>query len=199
MKWKEVSAAELGVWLEIVLYMGADSSPAVNDYWKCDGLNPVHPICEYMGQTQFEEMKRYFQISSPYLSKIPPTGRQLCHSTVDVMLEQLRKSSQQDRMPSTHISLDEYMMTATRWSPDAYMMPPKPIEQGFKFHCLADHSFICNFHPTSNQAGPDPVPSTNGLTATGEVVYHLLQQIPSTMHWIVYPDNIYTTVTLMER
>jgi len=77
-KWKEVSASELGVWLGIVLYMGVYSSPAVKDYRRHDGLNSTHPICEYMGQTQFEEIKRYLHVSSPDLSKIAPTGKRLC-------------------------------------------------------------------------------------------------------------------------
>jgi len=198
-KWKEVSASELGLWLGIVLYMGVHSSPAVRDYGRHNGLNPTHPICEYMGQTRFEEIKRYFHVSSPDLPKIAPTGRRLCHSKVDLILDQLRKSSHQYRMPSTHVSLDECMIRATGRSPDTYKMPSKPIEQGFTFHCLADHGYTWDFHPTSNHAGPDPVPSTDGLTATGEVVYHLLRKLPSTMYFIVYLDNYYTTVPLLGR
>jgi len=179
--------------------MGVHSSPALKDNWKHDGLNPTNPICEYMGQTQFEEIKRYFHVSPPELPKIAPTGRRLRHSKVNVILEQLRKRLQQYRMRSTHISLDECMMRATGRSPDTYKMPSKPIEQGFKFHCLADHGYIWDFHPTSNQAGTDPVRSTDGLTATGDVVYHLLQKLPGTMYWIFYLDNFYTTVPLLGR
>jgi len=98
-KWKEVFASELGVWLGIVLYMGVHSCPAVKDYWRHDGLNPTHPICEYMGQTQFEEIKRYFHVSSPDLPKIAPTGRRRWHRKVNVILEQLYKCSQQYWMP----------------------------------------------------------------------------------------------------
>ena len=54
-------------------------------------------------------------------------------------------------------------------------MPSKTIGQGFKFHCLADHGYIWDFHPTSNHSGPDPVPAVDGLAATGEVVYYLLR------------------------
>ena len=149
-KWKEVSVSELGVWLGIVLDMGVHSSPAVRDYWRHNGMHPTHPICKYMGQTQFEEIEMYFHLSSPDLPNTAPTGRRLWHRKVDLILDQLRKSSQQYRMPSTHVSLDECMMRATGRSPDTYKMPSKPIEQGFKFHCLADHGFIWDFHPTSN-------------------------------------------------
>ena len=74
-KWMEVSASELGVWLGIVLYMGVHSSPAVRDYWRHNGLNPTHHVCEYMGQTRFQQIKRYCHVSSPDLPKIAPTGR----------------------------------------------------------------------------------------------------------------------------
>jgi hypothetical protein len=89
-KWKDVSASELGVWLGIVLYMGVHSSPAVRDYLRHNGLNPTHPICEYMGQIQFEEINRYFHVSTSDLPKIAPTGRRPWHSKVDRMLDQLQ-------------------------------------------------------------------------------------------------------------
>jgi len=76
-KWKEVSASELEYWLEIVSYMRVYSSPAVEDYWRHDGLNPAQPICEYMGQIQFQEIQRYFHVSFPDLQKIAPTRSRL--------------------------------------------------------------------------------------------------------------------------
>jgi len=127
-RWKEVSVSELGVWLGIVLYMGVHSSPAVRDYWRHNGLNPTHPISKYMDQIRFKEIKWYFHVFSPDLPKIAPTGRRLWHSKVDLILDQLRKSSQQYCMPSTHISLHKYMMRATGRSPDTYKMPSKPIK-----------------------------------------------------------------------
>jgi hypothetical protein len=45
--------------------MGVHCSPAIADYWKRDGLNPKHPIAEWMSQTRFEQIKRYFHVSSP--------------------------------------------------------------------------------------------------------------------------------------
>ena len=47
---------------------------------------------------------------------------------------------------------------------------PPPLCIAFKFHCLANHGYIWDFHPTSNQAGPDPAPPIEGLIATGGVV-----------------------------
>ena len=33
-----------------------------------------------------------------------------------------------------------------RVAPRRLQMPNKPMEQGFQFHCLADHGNICSFH-----------------------------------------------------
>ena len=137
-KWKEVSTPELSIWLGIVVHMGVHNSPAVRDYWRQDGLNPAHPISVHMGQTRFEEIKRYFHLSPPDRPKETPLGRRLWHSKVDEVLDQLRESSQRNRVPSSHIAVDECMMRATGRSPDTYKMPSKPVERGFKFHCLAD-------------------------------------------------------------
>ena len=38
---------------------------------------------------------------------------------------------------------------------------PKPIGEGFKFHCLADQD-IWDFQPTTSHSGPDPVPAVDG-------------------------------------
>ena len=188
-QWKEVVLEDISCWLGIVLYMGVHSSPSVADYWKHDGLNPAHPIAQFMSQTRFEQIKQYFHVSSPKLELVTPTGRRLWHAKVDPVLEQLRKSSKAYRMPSTNVAVDEAMIRCTGRSQDTYKMPSKSIEQGFKFHCLADHGYVWDFLPTSNQAGPNPVPSIEGITPTGEIVYHLLGQLPQPMYWVAYLDN----------
>ncbi|KAF8242122.1 hypothetical protein K440DRAFT_566444, partial [Wilcoxina mikolae CBS 423.85] len=160
--WKEISASEVGIWLEIVLYMGVHDSLAVRDYLRHDRLNPTHPICEYMSQARFEQIKRYFHVFSPDILTIAPTGRQLWYNKINIILDQLWDSSQRHHIPSTHISLYECLMRATGVSPDMYKMASKPIEQGFKFHSLADYRYIWDDHPISIQAGPNPVLSTDG-------------------------------------
>lgn len=198
--WKEVTPDELAAWIGIVVYMGVHSSPATRDYWKHDGLNPIHPICDYMSQTRFEQIKRYFHVAPPDAPlNDSTTGKRLWHSKVDPALEQLRTSSKAYRVISTHLALDECMMRATGRSADTYKMPSKPIEHGFKFHVVADHGYVWDFHPTSNKEGPDPVPHIDGLTATGEVVYHLLGKLPNSNYWIVYLDNFYTSLPLLGR
>ena len=64
-EWEEVAPEELGLWLGIVLYMGVCSAPAVKDYWSHDSLTAIHPIRDYMSQTRFEQIKRYYHVAAP--------------------------------------------------------------------------------------------------------------------------------------
>ena len=81
-EWKELLVGELRVWLGIIVYMGVHCSPAVKDYWKHDGLNPTHPIRDYMGLTRFEEIKRHFHVTPPDAPRESATGRRLWHNKV---------------------------------------------------------------------------------------------------------------------
>ena len=129
----EVSTPELSIWFGMVVYMGVPYSPSVRDYWRQDGLNPAHPISEHMGQTRFEEMKRYFHLSPLNRPKETPLGRRLWCSKVDDVLDQLHESSQRYRVPSSHIAVDECMMRATERSPDTYKMPSGLLNRALSF------------------------------------------------------------------
>ena len=115
------------MWLGIVLYMGVCSAPAVKDYWSHNSLTAIHPIRDYMSQTRFEQIKRYYHVAAPDAPTHTATGRRLWHSKVNPLLDQLRYSSQHYRMPSTHIAMDECMIRATGRSQDTYKIPSKPI------------------------------------------------------------------------
>ena len=81
-----------------------------------------------MSQTRFEKIKRYYHEAASDAPIHTATGRRLWHSKTDLLLVQLRYSSQPYRMPSTHIPIDECMMRATGQSQDTYKMPSKPIQ-----------------------------------------------------------------------
>ena len=60
--WKESTPDELAAWIGIVVYMGVHRFPTTRDYWKHDGLNSTLPICDYMSQKRFEQIKRYIYV-----------------------------------------------------------------------------------------------------------------------------------------
>ena len=102
------------------------------------------------------------------------------------------------------------MIRCTGRSADTVKMPNKPIELGFKFHCLANRGYIIDFVPTSNTSKLDPVPSVPGFSPTSNCLYHLTQQVltlPSLhkipgstpLAWNLYVDNYYTNHSLFRK
>ena len=192
-------ASEFGAWIGLAIYMGVATVPALSDYLKHDGIYPFHHISEFMSQMRFKQIKRYYHIASPDAPDIAPEGRRLWHSKVDPIFKQLTISSQSYHTPSTNVAVDEYLIRCTGRSMDTYKMCSKPIEQGFKFHCLADHGYMWDFLPTPNQAGPDPVPSIEGLSDTGSIVYQLLNTLSCTpiewSTWMVFTHQFHCLQT----
>ena len=149
--WTPIGKRELMCWLGILVHMGLVRLPAVSDFWRGehDTLWPHHDFCQYMGQTSFEEIKRYFHISAPDAPKTSPEGYRLWHTMVNLLLNVLCPSSQQYHIPQSNVTLDEAMMRFLGRSVDICKMPGKPIEVGYKFYCLADREYVWNFWPHS--------------------------------------------------
>ena len=62
--WKAVTRQDINRWSGIII-MGVHNPPAMAEYWRKDSLNRTHPTCEYMSQTQFEQIRRYLQDVAP--------------------------------------------------------------------------------------------------------------------------------------
>lgn len=131
------------------------------------------------------------------------TGRRLWHQKVDPLLNQLRLASNRYRVPSSNVSIDEAMIQQTGRSADTYKLPRKPIPQGFKFHCLADHGYVYDFHPTSNKSGADPLhepedDTSSSLSETSKVVLDLAKRLPyKQLAFNISLDNYYTSIPLL--
>jgi hypothetical protein len=147
-------------------------------YWMKDGVylpKDALPAAAYLGKTRFQEIRRFFHMS-PYNSLTEtPEGLPCWHSKVDIVLEQLRFFSQQYRVPSSNVTIDEAMILFTGMSIYIAKMPNKPISQGYKFSCRAEKGYVWEIHPSSNAVGGDPVDVESHLLLladTGKMIHH---------------------------
>jgi hypothetical protein len=84
-------------------------------------------------------------------------------------------------VPGSNVTLDEAMILFTGRSIHITKMPNKPISQGYKFCCMAEKSYIWEFHPSSNAVGGDPV----------DVESRLLQwKDGSPLDWMFSPEAL---------
>lgn len=159
-RWKPVMIQELRCWFGVLIYMGLVREPAVSDYWRGeqDILWPHPDICDYMSQTRFKDLKRYFHVADIDAPKFTsgPTPWRLWHGKVDPLLQQLWHASQAFRLPQSNVTIDEAMMCFLGCSVDTCKMPGKPIEIGYKFHCMVDCRYVWDFWPQSRKDSYDP-------------------------------------------
>lgn len=108
-RWYNTSAAELQVFLALVLYMGIWQSPQYTDYWAKTYKWPQHGIGKYMSKFRFEQIKRYFHVSAPYES-LP---RAEWYQKVEPLSDNLSFKFQRFMTPVSNIAVDEMMVRFT--------------------------------------------------------------------------------------
>ena len=64
---------------------------------------------------------------------------------VDPLLEAVHQASSKYYTPQTNVSIDEAMIRFCGRSRDTFKMPNKPIGEGYKAFCLADHGYLFDF------------------------------------------------------
>lgn len=198
--WKDTTSRDIKCWLGIVIYMRVVGLPAVRDYWSTDGLLPSHDICNYMSLTRWEDIKGYLHIASPDAATHDPTGKKLWHQKIDPLLNQVRYAAQCYRIPSSNIAIDEAIIRCTGRYSDTYKTPFKPIPQGLKFHCAADHGYIFDFHATSNKYGPDAFSESTiseHLSDTNSLILEMMSRLPNHHSFNLYMDNYYTNLPIV--
>jgi hypothetical protein len=170
-------------------------------YLPKDGLPPA----AYLGKTRFQEIRRFFHVS-PYNSPTEtPEGLPCWHSKVDILLEQLRFFLQQYSGPGSNVTIDEPMILFTGRSMYITKMLNQPINQGYKFFCMAEKGYVWEFHPSLNAVGGDPVDVESRLlqlTDTGKMVHHLtrrLHQRHQKLSFNVYMHNFFKTQPLLAK
>ena len=80
-----------------------------------------------MSQTYFGQIKKYYHMAAPDTPTYAATGHNLWHSKVVPLLDQLCYNSQYYQMPSTHTTIDEYIIRATERFQHTYKMASKSI------------------------------------------------------------------------
>lgn len=68
--WRDTSAGELMIWIGLVIYMGVFRQRQPCDIWRRDSEFPIYTISSFMPRARWEQLKRYFHISSPAIDNV---------------------------------------------------------------------------------------------------------------------------------
>jgi hypothetical protein len=200
-EWHDLNAAELRVFIGVIIYMGVHIEPETTLYWNSDlTKGPLHTIPSHISLTRFQQLKRYLHISCTETDKskgFNEPNNKIWWYKLEPLASRIQASFRRYYSPSTSISIDELMVRCFGRSNHTYKMPNKPIKQGYKIYGIADHGYIYSWIWSSRVFGLEEIPIIETLTNTGSLVRALVSTLPRTS-MTIYMDNYFTSVPLFE-
>ena len=201
--WKPVTLRELYAFIAVQVYMGIHTETDIEDYWNTHPSKPLHPaIAKHIGKTRFEQIDRYFHISTPK----PPSQNETTFEKIEPLSNHLLERCLQLYKAPTDLAVDEVMVRFTGRSHDVVKLPGKPIPEGFKIWCIASEGFIIQwmFHTKKKQKGPIGLDmqwtkKPYSLSKTEAVVLTLAQKVhfQGGNNYIIWLDNLFTTTKVL--
>lgn len=196
--WKETNAAELCIWIGLIIYMGVFTRGGpTSELWSRSGEFPYHCISRFRSLNRFEQIKRYLHIGKQDTYKLP------CEEffeKLNPLASKLRENWKKAITPSAFLSLDEMMIRFTGRSSHTYLIRNKPIPVGYKLHALCDAGYCWTWIWDSPVLeAPPPPEKADGmeLSDTANQVLALALQLPWQTQWQqfqIFMDNAYTSI-----
>ena len=216
--WHQTCAAELKVFVGILVYMGLHKSYAEHVYWRTDiSQGPLHTCALHMSLNRYQAIKRYIHIAPVDPTNTNTPGYESLTeeeewNTPDELLEKiwwykieplasvLRNACRRLYTPFTDVSIDELMIRCYGRSRHTYKMPDKPIPQGYKLFGLADHGYMWDYNWSSRQIGITEYMKHKDLTPTGSMVLSMAKRLSkfSGQPFIIYLDNYFISIPLFQ-
>jgi len=126
-RWTDVTVNELKIFIAIIIYMGIIRITDTRRYWSVSDVLPHHSITSLMSLTRFEQLKRFFKVSSRAAEESTDPAMQVWYRKVNPMFDNFILRSRKLRDPGTLHSLDEAMIRFAGRSSSTYQMRSKPI------------------------------------------------------------------------
>jgi Transposase IS4 len=206
--------------------MGIHREPDIECYWRTlpSAKGPLYDVREHMGCTRFQQIKRNLTIVDR-ASQISPSD--LWFAPIEPMIYHLRAVFMSSLLPGTSISIDEGMANCQGRSTDIFILPGKPIDQGFKIWLCAYHGYVYAFElhskkysferslepkprltqsqfletfQASNKDGkarPKTFLGGHRLVKTQVLIYRFAQGLPGGYSWLLLLDNLFVNQSLL--
>ena len=145
LSWKPVTSSEILAYLGILIYMGINPAPHINDYWNTKRKNgrAIHyDVRDYMGKTRWKQIHWYFHVWDPALDYFVSNRTARPHEKVDPLAKLLLATFQRYWKPATDIAINECIEGFTGRTSDTVNIPTKPTPIGFKIWVLADQGYV---------------------------------------------------------
>ena len=167
--------------------------PSTQDYFKRKYHYPKHNITKFMTCLRFEQIKRYFHISS-----ITDQDNKTLFSKLEPLSTHIKDISQKHYIPSSNVSVDEMIARFTGRSSHTFRIKNKLTPEGYKIFSLCDSGYTYSFLFLSRTLKNPIVNQISNLNYTSCQVYHLIKQLPLLRSFNIYMDNYFSNINLFK-
>lgn len=177
--WKDTTAADIKVFIGILIYMGVHVSPRMDHYWRQDlhqGL--IHTPHLYMSLKRFEQIKRFLHISRPTSADNHQPGDKRWWYKLEPVASSFERAARQYYQPGSNVSVDETMIRCFGRTKHTVKMPNKPIKQGYKIFALANRGYIWTFTRSSRLWGIVDLFRWPDISLTSSMVLEMIRKLP---------------------
>ncbi|XP_039537279.1 piggyBac transposable element-derived protein 2-like isoform X2 [Pimephales promelas] len=195
------TAAEIEVFLSVLLYMGVFEFPSLEDYWACESRFP--PVADTMSVKRFKLLRRYVHFNDNFQMEGCPDRFHKIRPLFDMFREQCLLIP-----PTNRQSVDEVMVAykGTRAGKLRQYIQNKPDKWGFKVFCRGSdsgiiHDFILYQGSTTFfniQEEEHAHLGLKDLLLGAKVVSILCNTIVHKEATVVFYDNFFTSFNLVK-
>ena len=191
----DVTVQEFEQWLGLTIHFSVSKLPSCRMHWDTSlGLYREF-AASYMSRDRFLEIKSNLHLVDnnsitsyeDKLVKIRPLVNHLRAKFQNIPMDQ-------------ELCIDEQMVPFKGASQIKQYIPSKPNKWGYKLFVLADKSeMIHDFIPYTGKIEPVNCEGVPDLKASANVVLHLAQIIPNNKNHILYFDNWFSSISLLDH
>ena len=192
-----IDISELEQWLGLCIYFSISKLPSARLHWSIH-LGPLREFASsIMSRNRWEEIKANLHLVDNNTLPADSTNRDKLFK-VRPMVDHLKTEFKKIPM-NQHVCIDEQMVPFKGKHSMKQYIPNKPKKWGFKFLVLCDSSGVCHdFFPYTGKIDPVDNPEVPNLGASSNCVLRLAQTIPSGKNHLLYFDNWFTSLPLLQ-
>ncbi|RKK61223.1 hypothetical protein BFJ68_g17511 [Fusarium oxysporum] len=169
--WKPTTAAEIYMWLGILIYIGVHGEMSVEDHWKTSQLEdqrPEHSIIKFMTYDRFQLLHRHLRLFD-HTKFTDDDDFPIVFQCIERWSQHIQLATTELCDPGSHLAVDEGMIRYTGRNKQVTCAPNKPIDTGLKVWIAAQLGLFMRWiwHQPGAKYGPVGVNRKNPASQRG--------------------------------
>ena len=194
-----LTIAELEKWLGLLLYFSLSKLPNTRMHWAKEFAPLTDYAADCMSPDRFEAIKRNLHLADNTEQAASGENNYDPLYKVRPLINHLRTKFQ-NITKKQNLCIDQQMVPYKGKTRLKQYLPNKPKKWSCKLFVLSDvEGLMYDFIPYTGKIAPVEDPNIPDLKVCSNIVLHLAQNIPSDQNFLLFFDNSFTSIPLLQH